>query len=118
MEDRELSTIIFRGYRVMDILTAAEHALLAAGGAVVRLGDSAQLAGSDRSWVVRCSVLDGPCGLPASVIVKQTPTIDHQTGSANPDHSGFGPAWRFHNELAALQFLGKVAADPGLAPRP
>jgi hypothetical protein len=101
----------------MDILTAAERALLAAGGAVLRLGAHTELAGSDRSRVVRCSVLDGPCRAPASVIVKQTRGMDHPTDSAHPDHSSVGPAWRFRNELAALQFLGEVAEDAGLAPR-
>ncbi len=91
------------------ILSAAFSNVRLDAGAPLDISDS-----SDRSTLARFQVLDGPAGVPASVVVKQALSTAEEP--YDPDRSG-GPASRLFNEWASLQFLGEVIPDRPVAPR-
>ena len=80
----------------------AERILAAAWGGPVRLDAGAYL--HDNDHVQRCRVLEGPCGVPASVVVKW--------GFDDPRY-----AFLFFDEWAGLRFVGDVIGDEPVAPR-
>lgn len=63
-----------------------------------------KLKGSDRSYVVRCHITEGPSGLPSTVIVKRA--LAHGDEKYDPDASS-GAAVRLFDEWAGLQLLGE-----------
>src|SRR4051794_10641576 len=80
----------------------------------VRLQEVEPLGGSDRSHVIRCRVLTASDNAPGSVVVKQA--LARPDESYDPD-SPDGPAVRFFNEWAGLQFLGECFGDDSPVPR-
>ena len=80
----------------------AERILAAAWGGPVRLAAGNYL--RDNDHVQRCRVLEGPCGAPASVVVKW--------GFNDPRY-----AFLFFDEWAGLRFAGEAIGDEPVAPR-
>ncbi len=80
----------------------------------VRLGPAEDIRSSNRSKVCRFHVLDGPQRAPRSVIVKQAVAMNGEV--YDPDLPG-GPAARFFNEWAGLQFLTEISGGDSPAPR-
>ena len=80
----------------------AERILAAAWGGPVRLDVGTYL--RDNDHVQRCRVLEGPRGVPASVVVKW--------GFDDPRY-----AFLFFDEWAGLRFVGDVIRDEPVAPR-
>lgn len=97
-----------------DVIAVAERLLSTTFGGPVRLGVGHDLSSSKRSLVYRFAVVDGPSGIPASVIVKHA----HSTKQAvyNPDVPEIR-AWTFLNEWASLQFLSALCSDIPFGPR-
>ncbi len=79
-------------------------------GGHVQLDEGDDLGGSKRTVVRRCQVLDGPAGIPTSVIVKQNnvPIFD-------PDATT-EPSWFFFNDWAAIEFLSSMEATRSFVP--
>lgn len=95
-----------------DIKPLAETLLATRFGGPVQLGRSATL--QDRSSVARFTVLDGPSGIPPSIVVKRVPPDQPYA----PDASGFpAPSWFLFNHWAGLHFLSAVAGEGVLSPR-
>lgn len=99
---------------VKEMIETAEKVLLEARGGKVRLGAGEDLQGGTRSQVYRFKVLDGPSGMPASVIVKQVKSTEKAPYA--PDNATI-PAWTLFNEWASLQFLGEIAEGVSFGPR-
>jgi hypothetical protein len=98
-------------------VAAAERVLSDAFGGPIRLGEHQSLRDKYRNRVLRCPVMDGPAGVPASVIVKAAVGGENE-GAHDPDRDGpGGPAWRFANERAGTRFLNEQVSDPPLAAR-
>jgi hypothetical protein len=98
------------------MIAAAERILSGTLGGPVRLDRAQMLRGSDRSRVVRCPVLEGPEGAPASIILKHVPGDPEHP--YDPDHAPpFSPAWRFFNDWTGAQFLSGVSSEPLVCPR-
>lgn len=97
-----------------EYFTAAERVLATTFGEGVRLGLGDQQGLNNRRYVHRLEVLQGTSELPQSLIIKQARRREDQPYL--PDLPG-GPASRFFNEWAGLQFLAQVGGDPPLSPR-
>lgn len=101
---------------VAETIALTERILEASLGSVVRLATAPRLDGSDRSYVFRLQLLEGPPHAPTSVIVKRAAVRDDET--YDPNAAAFpAPAWRLFNDWAGLQFLSHVAPSDPLAPR-
>lgn len=97
-------------------VAAAETALSDTFGGPVRLGAGGVLRRQGRNRVLRCSVVGGPAGVPASVILKASVSQGERVYDPEDD----GPesaARRFRNEWTATRFLNEHAADSPLCAR-
>ena len=105
---------------VESLLAAVEQALIVTFGGPVQLDREQVLRGSDRSRVFRCRILEGPVGIPTSVIVKHVQG-DAEHPYTSDDAPPFSPAWRFFNDWTGAQFLSAVSAPgaslPPVCPR-
>lgn len=97
-------------------LATAERILTDALGGSVQLNVGADIPESGRTWIVRCDVIDGPAGAPASVIIKRA-----QTDESHPydpdDGTDWSPASRLFNDWAGTHFLTEIGGDPPHSPR-
>lgn len=99
-----------------EMMTAAEAVLADALGEPVRLGAAERLGGTRfRSTVARYAVAAGPDTAPASVVVKCY--RGEQEPPAAEAEDFWTPERRLLGEWSALTFLGRLPADPPLAPR-
>ena len=96
------------------IRVIAERVLSAAFGGAVQLDAGEAL--RERTHVWRCMVLNGPAGVPASVIVKRARSWDgtaYEPDSTEPRSA----AAHFFNDWAGLQLLSQAAGADKIAPR-
>jgi hypothetical protein len=77
-------------------------------GGRVRLDSGAPFEAGSRAQVYRFTILDGPAGLPATVIAKRAAGRGGKT--YDPDDPT-GPAWWLFNEWAGLQFLDALGGE-------
>lgn len=96
---------------------AAERMLTEMFGGPVRLGALQSLRDKYRNRVLRCPVIGGPAGVPASVIVKAA--VGEGEHAFDPAKDDLGDtAWRFFNEWAGTRFLNEVGGNgPALCAR-
>ena len=106
--------IVAQSDNALQILTdIAERIVTASCNGMVRLAAPEPLDASPRSTVYRCAVLAAPRGAPASVIVKRA----GGEGETYDPNAADGPAVRFFNEWAGLQFLDHRASEQSPAAR-
>jgi hypothetical protein len=100
------------------LIRTAERVLTDAHGVQVRLrwGETFPGGLAGKSTVIRCHVVQGPAGLPPSVIVKQVrehlPAKRYQPDSPSIPNA----AHQLFDDWAALQFLGGLGGEPPRAP--
>jgi hypothetical protein len=84
-----------------EMVAAAEQLLQARSGGPVCLGEVVEL--QERSNVLRAAILDGPAGMPSSVVIKRADLPYEPDASAFP-----ASAWLLFNNWAGLEFLNQV----------
>lgn len=98
---------------VREMRGTVEGVLSARFGGQVRLDDGSDLGGSVRSFTCRYVVVDGPDGLPASVVAKKMRAGEDE--EYDPEALD-GPAVGLLNEWAGLEFLSEISE--GASPTP
>ena len=101
-EEREMREV----REMREMRGTAEGVLSARFGGQVRLDDGSDLGGSARSFSCRYVVVDGPEGLPASVVAKKMRAGEDE--EYDPEALD-GPAVGLLNEWAGLEFLSEIS---------
>ena len=69
-----------------------------------------------KNRIFRCWIADGPSYLPEVLLVKMARQTKREPYDREQDCIG-SSAWKFFNEWAALQFLGKISVDKMITPK-
>ena len=90
------------------LIGTVERILTEVYGGPIALGVPESLRDKYRNRVLRCPVVSGPEGVPASVIAKASVGEGEETYDPEKDTSG-SPAWRFFNEWSSNLFLNALS---------
>jgi hypothetical protein len=114
LKGRQMTANEDQGSALASTVTAAERVLSDTCKAPVRLGQPERLTDEERrNIVLRCTVAEGPIGVPDSVIIKQAVPDRY-----DPEDSSHGSgAWGLFNDWAGTQFLTDLTPEIPQCPR-